>query len=100
MTVSTDTMSGTIAIPIAPPRVESAGGRLQGLDGLRGLAMLGVIACHLNVLTIGWTGLSSFFVLSGFLITRILLNDREQSETLGGYFRRFYIRRVLRVFPI
>jgi peptidoglycan/LPS O-acetylase OafA/YrhL len=79
---------------------ETSAGRLAGLDGLRGLAMLMVIACHLNLLAAGWTGLSSFFVLSGFLITRILLGDRAQSETLGGYFRRFYIRRVLRVFPI
>jgi peptidoglycan/LPS O-acetylase OafA/YrhL len=81
-----------------PPPADAA--RLDGLDGLRGLAMLGVIFCHLQLLTVGWTGLSSFFILSGFLITRILLSDRARSATLGGYFRRFYIRRLLRVFPI
>lgn len=82
------------------PAAPAGDGRLEGLDGLRGFAMLGVIFCHLNVFTIGWTGLPSFFVLSGFLITKILISDREQAEGLGGYFRRFYVRRVLRVFPI
>jgi peptidoglycan/LPS O-acetylase OafA/YrhL len=74
--------------------------RLEGLDGLRGLAMLGVIFCHLHVFNLGWTGLSSFFVLSGFLITRILLSDLRQSDGLGSYFKRYYIRRTLRVFPV
>jgi peptidoglycan/LPS O-acetylase OafA/YrhL len=74
--------------------------RLDGLDGLRGLAMLMVIACHLQLVTAAWTGLSSFFVLSGFLITRILLSDRAQGDGLGPFFRRFYMRRLLRVFPI
>jgi len=62
--------------------------------------MLGVIFCHLQVFNLGWTGLSSFFVLSGFLITRILLNDRAHADGLGSYFKRFYLRRTLRVFPI
>jgi peptidoglycan/LPS O-acetylase OafA/YrhL len=75
-------------------------GRLEGLDGLRGLAMLGVIFCHLHVFNLGWTGLSSFFVLSGFLITRILMGDLQQSAGVGGYFKRYYIRRTLRVFPV
>ncbi|MEQ1438031.1 acyltransferase [Fontimonas sp. SYSU GA230001] len=75
-------------------------GRLDGLDGLRGLAMLGVIFCHLSIFTIGWIGLPSFFVLSGFLITRVLLGDRAESDTLRAYFGRFYLRRALRVFPI
>jgi peptidoglycan/LPS O-acetylase OafA/YrhL len=78
----------------------AAPGRLEGLDGLRGLAMLGVIFCHLSIFTIGWIGLPSFFVLSGFLITRVLLNDRAESDSLRSYFGRFYLRRSLRVFPI
>ncbi len=87
--------------PNTDTRVSVAGGqRLDGLDGLRGLAMLMVIAVHLKVFWIGWTGLSSFFVLSGFLITRILMFDRDRASGLGDYFRRFYIRRTLRVFPI
>ena len=79
---------------------EEASGRLGGLDGLRGLAMLMVIAVHLHLLAFAWAGLSSFFVLSGFLITRVLLNDRKNARSTGDYFKRFYIRRALRVFPI
>src|ERR1043165_3191235 len=74
--------------------------RLAGLDGLRWLVMMMVIAIHLNLFGVGWVGLSSFFVLSGFLITRILFDDLEGTASLGQGLKRFYIRRPLRVFPI
>ncbi len=95
MSQLSDSQSGQVGAKVQMPEI-----RLGGLDGLRGLTMLMVIFTHLNVLSSGWLGLESFFVLSGFLITRILLSDRESSEGLGPYFRRFYIRRLLRVFPI
>lgn len=80
------------------------------LDGLRGLAMLMVLFHHLVILApAGWFasgilqlfdlgkhGLDLFFVLSGFLITGILLDSRGQRH----YFRNFYARRTLRVFPL
>jgi peptidoglycan/LPS O-acetylase OafA/YrhL len=68
------------------------------LDGLRTLAILGVLLFHLEVpgFALGWTGVPLFFVLSGFLITRILLSSKEGPN----YFSRFYIRRSLRIFPI
>jgi peptidoglycan/LPS O-acetylase OafA/YrhL len=80
--------------------VNEAGGRYTGLDGLRGLAMMMVIFIHLHLVGIGWIGLSSFFVLSGFLITKVLLSDRKKSNSFGAYMRRFYGRRSLRIFPI
>ncbi len=71
---------------------------IPALDGLRGLAVLAVLFFHLRIpkFSLGWTGVELFFVLSGFLITRILLNTRDSPE----YFRKFYIRRALRIFPV
>jgi peptidoglycan/LPS O-acetylase OafA/YrhL len=91
---------GKAAVVKVGAPADGAFDRLQGLDGLRGLALMMVIIAHLSIFSIGWVGMQSFFVLSGFLITRILLNDRKQADTLGAYFRRFYVRRALRVFPI
>lgn len=69
------------------------------LDGLRGLAILAVIAYHSEpqLLARGRIGVDVFFVLSGFLITTLLLE--EWKATNGIDFRRFYMRRVLRLFP-
>ena len=77
---------------------------VPALDGLRGIAVLLVVAVHLpNVdhgllghLPRGFLGVDLFFVLSGFLITALLLRENEGS---GVRFRRFYQRRALRLFP-
>lgn len=83
---------------------------LPVLDGVRGLAILLVLVIHLGVMipqtgvehalfaviSSGWIGVELFFVLSGFLITGILLASRDKPN----YFRNFYIRRVLRIFPL
>lgn len=70
------------------------------LDGLRGLAILLVIFLHnfdfLNYFFFGWLGVDLFFVLSGFLITDILLNSLGKPNFL----RNFYMRRILRIFPL
>ncbi len=86
--------------------------RFPAADGIRGLAIL-VVVLHNSefierngtgflvkltgaITATGWVGVQLFFVLSGFLITGILV------DTLGSreYFRRFYIRRTLRIFPL
>lgn len=75
--------------------------RIKELDGLRGIAVLGVLDTHyLNWFPLlgapfGWLGVDLFFVLSGFLITSILLGLRDEER----YFSVFYSRRALRIFP-
>lgn len=71
---------------------------MPGLDGLRAIAIWGVLAFHLRIpgAAVGWAGIQLFFVVSGFLITRILLSYDGQPRP----FRTFYVRRALRIFPI
>jgi peptidoglycan/LPS O-acetylase OafA/YrhL len=71
----------------------------KSLDGLRGIAILAVMLFHYDfVLGIGWAGVQLFFVLSGYLITTILL--QEKNNSLSFYLKRFYWRRTLRIFPL
>ncbi len=62
------------------------------------MAILLVILFHYRYSDIGWAGVQLFFVLSGYLITSILL--REKNLNLGLYLKRFYWRRSLRIFPL
>ena len=76
------------------------------LQGLRGIAVLAVVIYHCHprlqgtwigyASLWGWAGVNLFFVLSGFLITSILLESRNKEK----YFRNFYGRRVLRIWPV
>ncbi|MCP4434930.1 MAG: acyltransferase [Actinomycetia bacterium] len=74
--------------------------RVELLDGLRGVAVLMVLMHHAAPAFTGGlmlqTGVDLFFVLSGFLITTILMRTRKRSD----YFRLFYARRSLRIFPL
>jgi peptidoglycan/LPS O-acetylase OafA/YrhL len=106
--------------PSAPINMEEIQGHLRFsqkhipvLDGLRGLAIVLVVVFHaagdcgsvpvtsaqrvvFGLTGAGWCGVDLFFVLSGFLITGVLLDSRGTS----GYFRNFYARRTLRIFPL
>lgn len=98
---------------MSKPAETSVVGYIPALDGLRALAFLAVFFSHaagswtsvlktsppLRVLEqiarAGWAGVDVFFVLSGFLITRILLKSRGSEN----YYLRFYLRRTFRIFP-
>src|ERR1700692_814482 len=71
---------------------------VTALDGVRGVAILMVMLFHSLFLGFGWTGVQVFFVLSGYLITSVLLTDTDLSLSL--YLKRFYWRRALRIFPL
>jgi len=70
---------------------------ISELDGLRGLAILVVLAFHLGGLSGGYLGVDLFFVLSGFLITSLLVHEKETQGSIS--IRRFWIRRSRRLLP-
>jgi peptidoglycan/LPS O-acetylase OafA/YrhL len=76
-----------------------AGGRLAGLDGLRAIAVLAVLIYHadLGVLSGGFLGVDVFFVISGFLITTLLLAERDRLGRIR--LREFWLRRARRLLP-
>ena len=96
---------------MAAAPIPSASRHVPALDGVRGLAILMVMLGHFwlgsrpytdtgraiyTFVQNGWIGVDIFFVLSGFLITGILLDAKGST----GYFRNFYARRALRIFPL
>ncbi|MEH0844414.1 acyltransferase, partial [Micromonospora sp. CPCC 205711] len=76
--------------------------RFEALDGLRAIAAVIVVAFHFGgprwAWTSGWIGVHLFFVLSGFLITTLLL--REESARRRVSLRGFYLRRFFRILPV
>jgi peptidoglycan/LPS O-acetylase OafA/YrhL len=108
MTATLETSETRLALPARI--VDSEPSRIGALDGLRGVAVSLVLLHHFpHVQTTGlaqrwasyvidnlWCGVDLFFVLSGFLITGVLLRTRNQPH----YLRNFYARRSLRIFPL
>lgn len=85
--------------PPSPNDRELQRGYLPQLDGLRALAVIGVAVFHARSQWFpgGFIGVDIFFVLSGFLITRIALSELRKTGRLS--LKRFYVRRALRLFP-
>ena len=95
-----------------PDRPPLSARRFPAADGIRGVAILMVVLHNAEfversspgfllkltgaITATGWVGVQLFFVLSGYLITGILVDALGSAE----YFRRFYIRRFLRIFPL
>jgi peptidoglycan/LPS O-acetylase OafA/YrhL len=91
---------------------------VPALDGVRGLAIALVFVRHLSLVPwfrlsssaadravggvagAGWIGVDLFFVLSGFLITGVLLSDRDRTAPMSAKLGRFYWRRTLRIMPL
>jgi peptidoglycan/LPS O-acetylase OafA/YrhL len=73
--------------------------RNRSLDGIRAFAILAVIGSHLRLPAMagGGIGVNIFFVLSGFLITSLLMQERDRAGRI--WLRNFYARRALRLFP-
>ena len=74
-------------------------GYLPGLDGLRALAIIGVLLYHAGIdwLPGGFLGVDVFFVISGFLITSLILEEYDRSGRID--FKRFYLGRARRLLP-
>lgn len=73
-------------------------GHIPALDGIRGISALAVVFFHIGIpWAPGQLAVQCFFVLSGLLITWLLLGELERTETIS--LRRFYARRTLRIFP-
>lgn len=92
-------------------RTDERLGHIRELDGVRGIAVLAILLLHFydpvaaanpfgstvtGIIRLCAGGVDLFFVLSGFLITRILVASKDASN----YFRVFYARRILRIFPL
>ncbi len=97
-TLGESTPNSTLNAPVEPSTV--APGRIPQLDGLRAVAFLAVFFNHSLPLPLGWVGVDIFFVLSGFLITGILLQLKQSSHGADkGYLVPFYRRRFFRILP-
>jgi peptidoglycan/LPS O-acetylase OafA/YrhL len=81
----------------SPQHVERPSTRITPLDGLRGIAIIAVFIHHAFHTKLLWMGVDLFFILSGFLITTILL--KQKRHTFGAYIGHFYARRARRILP-
>src|SRR5436305_4540456 len=97
--MTTSPPASVLPIPAACPDAEAGFhlGYRRWLDGLRGVAILLVLAFHLGLLPGGSIGVDIFFVLSGFLITTLLVEEWQKHGAIS--LKHFYLRRALRLLP-
>jgi len=86
----------TLDDSVRPPGIGAGRAYFPAFDGIRAVAILAVFINHYSVLSYGHLGVSVFLVLSGFLITGVLLRSRDQVDR----WKTFYMRRTLRIFPV
>jgi len=96
--MATTTLNQPATTHSSPNRV-TTGSRVLPLDGLRTFAIIGVVLYHLHVQHTGggFVGVNVFFVLSGYLITSLLVKEQIQTGTIR--LGRFWVRRMLRLYP-
>jgi peptidoglycan/LPS O-acetylase OafA/YrhL len=107
------TTGGPASRQVSGPHAKRVLDHITPLDGLRGIAVVLVLVFHFSwtfpdgsvlasalkrVFWVGWVGVDLFFVLSGYLITRGLVAPSDQA--VGTRLRKFWARRVLRIFPL
>ena len=83
----------------APLTAKARYGYIPGLDGIRAIAVLIVIIAHFGLTNLipGGFGVTVFFFISGFLITRLLLAEARTKGKI--HLKDFYIRRIVRLYP-
>jgi peptidoglycan/LPS O-acetylase OafA/YrhL len=95
-------MPPTNELSLAPERWPADGGTVPSLDGMRALSILLVLFGHFllppSISGIGAFGVTVFFFISGFLITRLLFAEIKAKRTIGV--KNFYLRRFLRLYPV
>ena len=93
------TVRPSVANSLMSDRPHTPMGYQPGLDGLRAISVIAVIIYHAGFswMSGGFLGVEVFFVVSGFLITMLLIEEHESSGAVN--FRSFWVRRARRLFP-
>lgn len=89
-----------------PQAKPSTGKYIASLDGYRAFGTMVVVMHHVPFIFLrtpfayGWWVLQSFFVISGFLLTMLLLKEKQKGFPFGKYLKEFYLKRFYRIFPL
>ncbi len=99
ITSSSRSDAPSVALCLPESKMAASFGRIPSLDGLRAFSILLVLLMHFGAPFIpGSFGVLLFFVISGFLITRLLFAERKQTGNVD--LKRFYARRIFRLYPV